>query len=316
MHRRKIAARVAALLLLAAGLAGLSGSPAQAAGRIITPDGAVHTSKQLAAKQGLKGHPDAGPTPSPLTTCVSPCYYYNAGYQQFTTTLPTGTYANFSAISPTLDTAHDSHTLAEVDAEKTVSGQLNIVEAGVTVDQSLYGNTQPRLFGYHWVNGVGQGYNGWTDVGGVTPNLGDVISSAQKIGVEHFTSAQATPAGWWMWVGNTAGTTGNWVAYLADTVWSNSGITFTNMDAGQAFGEVAAGETPSSTVCTDMGSSTLATPTTGSSLGSVQFQGISSANTNLTVWENPGGIQNEYNAEALGTPGNIRSFRYGGPGGC
>lgn len=311
-----------ALLLLAAGLAGLNGSPASAAaGQVRAPDGIMHAATKLAGKYGPKGHPAKPGTPTPLTACSSTCYYYNVGSQGFTGTLPTGSYGNITTLSPVLDTSHDVHSLAEVDAEKTVGGTSQVVEAGIIVDQNLNGDTQPRLFGYAWVNGVGQCYNacGWNDLAGVSPSMGDVISVNKRIGVEHFTSAQATPAGWWMWVSDTNGLNGNWVSYIADTKWSGatpSVTTFTNEDYGQMFGEVAAGETPSSTVCTDMGSPTLATPTAGSSIGTAAFTGIATANVNLNVRESPSGIQNEWNAEQLGTAGNIRSFRYGGPGGC
>jgi hypothetical protein len=280
----------------------------------------MHASSKPAGVKAPKGRPAKPGAVTPLTACSTTCFYYNVGSQGFTTTLPTGTYGNISALSPVLDTVHDGHTLAEVSAQKTVGGSAQIVEAGITEDPVVNSDTQPRLFGYHWVNGNGSCYNGcgWVDVAGVTPNLGDVISTNMKVGIEHFSSGMASP-GWWMWVGNTAGTTGNWVGYFPDTIWTSatpSVTTFTNEDYGQLFGEVAAGEMPSSTVCTDMGSPTLATPTAGASFGSAQFQGISAANTNLFVREDPSGIQNEWNAEQLGTAGNIRSFRYGGPGGC
>lgn len=280
----------------------------------------VRAPKALPAKAGAGAQ---AKTFSALSPGLS--YYYNAGSQGFPlagqSTYPTGVVANFSAMiagNPKLDTTRDYHTLMEASAEKTVGGLRQVVEIGVTVDQNLNGDIQPRIFVYHWVNGVGQCYNGcgYVALTGVTPNAGSIVTTSKSFGVMHFTSAQASPAGWWFCMGAPNACT-TWLGYIPDTKYtgaSPSVTTFTNLDYGQLFGEIAAGDSDPAEVCTDMGSYTLATPTAGAYFGSATFTGIAAADTNLYVREAPTGIASYWNAEALGTVGNQRSFRFGGPG--
>jgi hypothetical protein len=292
-------------------------------GQSVTPDRMVSNKKLPPASRTSSSTPM-----SALSGCPpSSCYYYNVGSQGFTTTLPTGTFANFSAISPTLDTAHDYHSLVENAVEKTVGGHLQIVEAGVTVDQLVNGNTTPRFFVYHWVNDNGTCYNGcgWVDNSAVTTNVGDAISANKSIGIQHYASGSGVSPGWWVWISaanavcNAGDNTCGWAGYFPDSLWTSASpsvTTFTNEDYTQVFGEISANETVASTVCTDMGTSTLATTTAGASIGSTQYIGLSTSAVNLYDRESPSGIDPYWNVVELGTPGNIRTFRYGGPGGC
>ena len=322
MYNRKLGAALAALFTFLGLLAG--GSPAHAASASTPPHDPVVS--QPVGVHGVKGLPPKklpGKKAEVVTNALASVnYYYNVGSMGFTGTLPTGTYGTFSAMAtgnPDFDSVNDYHTLMEITAEKTVGGLRQVVEAGVTVDPLVNPDLQPRLFFFHWINGVPQCYNGcgWTDISTCSFNAGDVLTTAKKIGLEHFTSPTVSVPGWYAWVGPTSGTTGGcWAGYFPDTQWSGASpsVSFPNEDYGQLFGEVASSRSPSSQVCSGMGSNTLATSTTGAFFGSATFQGITAANTNLYVREAPTGIQGEWNAEPVGTVGNIRTFRFGGPG--
>jgi hypothetical protein len=282
-------------------------------------------------KKGVKNVPDAtsivtakGNTAfSTLATCTGGCYYYNTGSQSWSSgTLPTGVFANYSvgtSGSPALATS-DNHTLAEAAAIKTVGGKRQIVEIGWNIDRTVNGDTNPHLFGFWWKNGVGQCYNGcgFVPVSGAAYSLGQTLTGGASLQL----GIQYTQGNWWLWVKNISTGTGGWIGYYPASLWTSSTpsgpavTTFTDIDNGQVFGEISANSTPASTVCTDMGSNVLATTTAGASIGSTQFIGLPATAVNLNIIESPSGISPYWNAEALGTAGNIRTFRYGGPGGC
>jgi len=233
-------------------------------------------------------------------------YLYAGAYQTHTTTLPTGIAANLSVHSPAL-TSGDFHTLAEIDVEKTVGGSQQIVEAGWTVD-SVGGS--PKIFVGRWVNGVFGGYNtgGWVDNAANATNAGATLSGSSTRFTINYGGSRL---GWWIWQGTTAGVGDN-LGYFPATEWTNAGVsTFTDASLTQAFGEVAANV---ASPCTDMGSGVLATSTTGASIGSITLTGLANSAVNFASTT----ITNSawYNAVPVGTAGNYRTIRYGGPGAC
>lgn len=338
--RNKIRAALVALVVAVTGLGGAVAvsSPVTASGNAANPFTSAGISvgtpprnapgvalEGIRAPKALPAKAKAGVQTKSLST-LSPglSYYYNVGSQGFPiagqSTYPTGVVANFSAMiagNPKLDVANDYHTLMEVSAEKTVGGLRQVVEVGVTVDQGVNGDIQPRVFVFTWLNGVAQCYNGcgYVALSGVTPNAGSIVTTSKSFGAIHFTAAQANPAGWWFCTGAPNACT-TWMGYVPDTKFTGASpsVSFPNLDYGQAFAEIAAGDSDPAEVCTDMGSYTLATPTAGAYFGSATFTGIAAADTNLYIREAPTGIDPYWNAEALGTVGNQRSFRFGGPG--
>jgi hypothetical protein len=64
----------------------------------------------------------------------------------------------FMTVSRPALAAGDFHSLGEMAAE-SADGR-NIVEVGWTVDRGLFGDSEPHLFVFHWVNGAPTCYNG------------------------------------------------------------------------------------------------------------------------------------------------------------
>lgn len=352
MHRTKLVSSLAALALALGAAVGMSASAVQAAPKVAfvaapdSADPAANASKALApssklgtppvlskptAPKGvysLKGAPAKRVGASPRSGVGCPCFYYNVGSQGFPVAgiTPTGTFSNVSLISPTLDTA-DGHSLAEVAAQKTTStGLQQTVEVGVTVDRVVNPDAQPRLFVYHWVNNNGTCYNGcgYVDNGAVTTNVGDVISSSKYLGIEYFASGSGASPGWWYWISanngvcNAGDNTCGWFGYVPDSVYTGAtpAVTnFNNEDLSQVFGEGAFHDNVAGANCSDIGSPVLATSTAGASFGSVQHVGLTVAQVNMFARVNPSGIGAYWNVVPLGTVGNTRSWRYGGPGG-
>lgn len=274
-------------VLVAVGTAALT-APAQAAP--VNPGAGATT----VAQSGIgKGRPpvigDRGTRTAPGTSSLSALavtYLYGSGYQYATAD---GAYGYFKVARPALAAA-DSHTLAEL-AVQSADGQ-QIVEIGWTVDRSLYGDTNPRLFVFHWINGTPTCYNACGFVRydtSIAPGMLLTNGGTYQFTIQHY------QGNWWI------GLNTKWLGYYPDSRW---GGTYTKAGLVQWFGEVAAG---SATPCTDMGNGQFASSTTAASITSLAFIGgpavnISTLQTHPTMYT------------ALRTSAN--SLRYGGPGAC
>lgn len=269
---------------------------------------------------------------SPAQAAVT---YYYAGVRQ---DLPaakeasaTGLYANIAAYAPSTEAGVANHSLGQLSVQND-GGKWGVAEAGWYVDN---GGTVPHLFVSQHVNNVwGGSYTGTgdgfikcsTSTTATTFNCGasmPVLSvgaaltsgSTYKIGIEHVPNG-TSPGGWWVWasVGTGSACSGAqcWVGYYPDSLWSSiPSPTFDRVRFAQAFGEVSDAVAPN---CSDMGNGTLATSTAGAAMGTLQYTGLPTTDVDFgtTVITNAA----QYNAVTLGTAGNIRNFRYGGPGAC
>lgn len=269
--------------------------------------------KPTVGKHGTKGMPSLSAKhtqSSDVATLLAGTYYwYNSGSQNFTSgTLPTGVYANYTVSKPIM-AAGDYHSLAEIAVIKTVNGQRQIVEVGWSVDPALYGDSNPHLFGFYWVNGVPQCYNGcgFVDYAANTTNLGATLTPGpntvgKKFGIQFDTASNA----WWLSYDN------QWLGYYPSTLWTGASPAvngFTNADNLQLFGEVAAASNVST--CTDMGNALHGTNTAAATIGSTTYVGLPTSSVNLTVFEQtPVGSYPGYTEAAL----SARTLRYGGPG--
>ena len=81
--------------------------------------------------------------------------FHYAAFRQFGVEF-VGTSAYLSPATPLVPEG-DFHSLAEVSAQSADLQQ--IVEVGWTVDRLVNGDSLPRIFVFHWINGIPQCYN-------------------------------------------------------------------------------------------------------------------------------------------------------------
>jgi hypothetical protein len=153
-----------------------------------------------------------------------------------------GIYANLYVGKPYLD-KQDWHTLAEI-AVSSADGQQTI-EAGWNIDRALYGNDDPHLFVFNWVDGVGQGYNSFSNyvpatTASIKPAATLAYGTTHKFNIQH--KYDADGGKWWIALDD------EWIGEFPDSIWDNE---FTQTGRVQFFGEVA-GSTPYP--CSQMGS--------------------------------------------------------------
>lgn len=200
----------------------------------------------------------------------------------------------FMTVSRPALAAADSHSLGEMAASSADS--KNYVEVGWTVDRGLFGDLEPHLFVYHWVNGLPTCYNGcgfvpFANAASVRAGMTLRPSSATpQFTIQHF------QGNWWV------GFNGVFFGYFPDSLWGGA---FTKVGLAQWFGEVAA---DSATPCTDMGNGLFASSPSSSTAAAIGFIGGPAANIGLTTTTNP----SLYSA----TLTSSNTVHFGGPGAC
>jgi hypothetical protein len=239
-----------------------------------------------------KGRPpfigDRGSRAAPPSSLAAAAvtYMYGAA-SQFATA--EGASADFRVAQPLLATT-DFHSLAELAVSS--ADQRQAVEIGWTVNRNLYGDTLPRLFVFHWIDGVETCYNACGFVPfdpAVRPGIALARGSTQKFTIQHH------QGNWWI------GLNSSWVGFYPDTRW---GGRYTQVGLSQWYGEVAAGST---NTCTDMGTSAFASSTSAATISNMAF--IAGPAVNVTTLQTHPGF---YTVSRTAT----NSTRYGGPGAC
>jgi hypothetical protein len=219
-------------------------------------------------------------------------YHYVYGYQYATAI---GAEGYLSQHHPYLSSS-DGHTLAEIAGESSDGKQ--IVEIGWTVDRGLNGNTNPHLFVYHWINGATTCYNGCGYVQ-YSSTLYPGMTVASN-GTQPFYAMEYYQGNWWLWY-NTG-----WIGYFPGKLWSNAGVTFTQLGLTQWFGEVSSGggaftQMGDGIFGAKAGSASIVNAALITSPSSASYASITLNDTNPTCF-NYGWITHNY------------SFHYGGPG--
>lgn len=200
----------------------------------------------------------------------------------------------FMTVSRPALASGDFHTLGEMAASSADS--MNYVEVGWTVDRGLFGDLEPHLFVFHWVNGQPTCYNGCGFVPFANPGMvkaGMTLrpgNSTPQFTIQHF------QGNWWV------GYNGVFFGYYPDSLWGGA---FTKVGLAQWFGEVAAN---SATPCTDMGNGQFASSPSSSAAVAIGFIGGPAASINLNTTTNP----SLYSAAVTGS----NSVHFGGPGAC
>lgn len=138
-----------------------------------------------------------------------------------------------TGVSDPIVSASDFHSLEEI----SVTGPGNqIVEVGWIVDPSQFGDAQPHLFVFHWVNGQPTCYNGC----GFVPFAGAPVQPGSPLpegkGPYQF-SIQWNGDGW----ATGYGPVNNFAifGYFPESLWSSQGATFQQASSIEWFGEVS-----------------------------------------------------------------------------
>jgi Neprosin len=225
-------------------------------------------------------------------------YSYAVGQQ-------TGLTADGAAVSltienPNLSSTHDgsnSHSIAELAVFSADS--KNRIEAGWRKGAT---DTGPKMFVYHVVNNVPQGYNLCTDYSAEPFNTGTAIPSTM-VGDGNSYRFQILHSGTNWWVAFNL----KWVCYFPDSVWTSAGVTWNKLDHVMAYGEVAA--TATATACADMGNGKPATDNYAARVGSYALQGeVNNTPASFTTFTQPSNVGITINNISQYT------FRYGWAG--
>lgn len=154
------------------------------------------------------------------------CYYYGSAYQYVTAD---GAGMTFDIEWPLNFEGEDSgHSIDEIAVE-TTPDTLTDVEMGWNVSASQYGDINPHLFVYHWINGLGTCYDTckWNQYGSTYyPGMSilPLVGKSVYMGWVHANNA------WWAWFND------EWIGYINDSEWSG---TFTKASLIQWYGEIA-----------------------------------------------------------------------------
>jgi hypothetical protein len=127
-----------------------------------------------------------------------------------------------------VNTGGGGHTLNEISVQGG-AGEGNIVELGWSVSTDQFGDADPHMFIFHWINWTPTCYNtcGWNQYSATYfpgMNLSALVGQNVYIGYVHFNGA------WWAWFND------QWLGYFLDGEWGGA---YTQNDISQHFGEVA-----------------------------------------------------------------------------
>jgi hypothetical protein len=281
--------------------------PVCAAGEVPIPK-ATHGPKNIP-----KGLQKQGRTNTPLQprSSIGGYYYsWSVGQQNVYGQSATDLAAQQSNERPYYYTGPGSsrygHTLGQIwGIDSTDSRGYSTIEEGWSVSPGQFGDTNPRLFIYHFDAGVGMGYapsGGWVQVSNtVYPNM--PLSYHDR---QHTYYIQAYAANWWV------SYDGVWVGYYPASAFPRHFPAF--LSTIESGGEVA---TLEPRTCTDMGHSALF----GTNSSAARFSGVwwgsygnIYAHTALLSGYSSDPAQYSNGSWSSGQPGF--SFRYGGPGWC
>ncbi len=335
MTRNRLVALVAGLALAAS-----VGIPAQAATPVQpSPPAATHGGPPAQSKTDDHGRPPVhttGPSEDLSAQMAPPSAqvvrHYTGGYDFATND---GAFAGMKLRDNYKDSA-SYHNITEMSVEQSAAD--NIVEIGWGKG-SFCSTSANCLFGYHWVNGVPQGYNvGFQDYAATNLNLGEALAGEtagcasgstknERFGIRKLMN------GWGLWADlcygdSGTGSAGQYIGEFPFTRWTSQGTSMTSSDLVQVFNETAVQYTPGSSTddgypCDDQGGS-LASPTsgTGMRLADLKLQGVLDSAVNMTPFAVSSGgyydadMPGHYEAHPLtGQPvGNVRYVNAGGLG--
>jgi hypothetical protein len=308
---RKIVASLAAFALAGAVLSAPASAavpavkdPAILAGKNADP----YKGSPVISKSTGKMTADLGSKITAKSAC-GVCRQYGGAYQ-FVGTGTAGTGATSAKVStsqhnPYLNAAN-GHSLSEISAQgfSTSGADDNIVEIGWRNPSATTGNagcsssTNPCLFLYAWVKGIGQGYGPtspyYVDNPGESVNNGTPLAitaggASPTVFYDYGARYMATPPSWctttpgigaWVMSQANAGVSRDIACYLS-TLWTNAGESFTDIHLFQSFDEIADSDT---NPCTDMGSGIFGVATTPSAAQWVKGYTLTGPTSPVADW--------------------------------
>ncbi len=183
---------------------------------------------------GQPGEPNP-PTPTPLGPACDgrfwygECFYYGAaGFARvadgaaMTQSIERPVYVNIAGPSKY---GHSLDEIAVMDSPSI----FNVVELGWFVSTDVYGDPDPHIFVYHWIQGQETCYDdcGWHQFSNTyypRQNLGAAVGKQVYVGYVYY------QGNWWAWFDD------QWMGYFPGSIWSGA---FTKSALIEWFGEVA-----------------------------------------------------------------------------
>jgi hypothetical protein len=207
----------------------------------------------------------------------------------------------------------DFHSLAELAVgDRDSLGQIrNLIEVGWTVEPGIFGDLNPHLFVFYWVNGCPGGYDrNFTPVNGARFHPGMIVHVTDTP-VAHGIRYDQQQDRWWVFYDN------QWIGYFRGDLWNGL---FRSSEFAEWFGEVSPVNviTPANILeATQMGNGAVGTYPKSAS---IQNMGTY-AESGEIVPANPKYTQN-YCVNSVGCKGqniyvignkSATGFNYGGP---
>jgi len=229
------------------------------------------------------------------------CYFY-ANAAEIPTSLDGGG-LTLEIVAPLVDGDNASgHSIGEIAVEGTgnAGSTLNDVEMGFSVAPNQWGNNNPHLFVYHFIDGAETCYDtcDWNQYSSTYfPGMDISTLDGQQV----YLGWVQYQGAWWAWFN------GQWLGYINNSVWTNN---FTQTALIQWYGEIAVVDNfpPRS----QMGNGQFSAATTAANMSTL-------CTVNAGIWEcdysdlqSAGATQISYYDILNHT--NFGAIRYGGPG--
>ncbi|WP_072818135.1 neprosin family prolyl endopeptidase [Bradyrhizobium erythrophlei] len=198
-----------------------------------------------------------------------------------------------------VETKGQGHSLNEIAVQGGTKAD-NIAEVGWIVSTDFNGDADPHIFVFHWVDGIGKGYDGygWVQFSNryyPTQNISALVGREIYVGYVLY------KGNWWAWFD------GDWLGYFPESLW---GTNFGTATLVQWFGEVATDNGVPPQI--EMGDGKLPPPPTAAHMFNV-------CDVDVTAWTcfvrndqqiSPPAAPKFYSISQTG----FGDLRYGGPG--
>lgn len=272
------------------------------------PNNFVNNNLLLSFAQVYQPSDHSAQTQIPVVSSTSPpcngvawygsCFYYAAAAESL---LADGGGMTIEIESPAVVSGGGGdHSIAEIAVEGA-SSSLDDVEMGFSLSPQQWGDNNPHLFVYHWVDAAQTCYdtcdwNQYSNTWYPGMDLSQLLGQQVYAGWVHFQGA------WWAWFND------QWLGYINDSVWSD---TFTQSEVIQWYGEVASSE--GIPPLTQMGNGQFAENSTAATLSTLCDVNVSQWTYYYREQQLTSSITQVSYYDMI-NHSNFGAVRYGGPG--